>query len=725
MNTIKKDRLIILAALFAILLVVYFVFLYKLQIIEGAAYYQESRNQQVTSSTVIAARGNILDRYGRVMVSNKSSYDLTINESELFPSDDSVDSNATILELVKLIREYGDDYVDELPITTEPPFEFTDISDTDKARLQAYMKTNKVDENATAVEVLSSMRTRYGIDSNYSAEEARIIAGVRYAVNVRYLINTSDYVFVQDADMKLISIIRENNMVGVNVKESFVRGYNTTYAAHILGYVGLMNDDEYTKYSELGYSGDAKVGKSGVEYAFEKYLHGTNGTVQVTSAADGTIISKTYTTEPEPGNNVYLTIDIALQEATERALASTVNKLREERGYDISEDLLGNDDKKNETAKPEETPKPEETTTPEGQGEEKKVDDEITGAGAVVVDVKTGEPLAIASWPTYNAATMLENYSKLLTAKYSPLFNRALQGTYAPGSTFKPCTAIAGLTEKTISTSTRITCTGVYTKYAAQGYTPQCWIYASHLTHGSDNVTEALRDSCNIFFYSVGNNLGIDKLEKYAREFGLGESTGIEVYEETGNMSNRANHYEYAGQEWVVGDTLQAAIGQADSIFTPLQLAEYCATVANNGVRHSASILKEVRSYDYSEKVMQRTSEALSKVDSAQYNWDAVHEGMVLVAKHYEGSAYGTFADYSASTVACKTGTAQKGENITNDGIFICFAPVEDPEIAIAVVIERGGSGARCAPVAREILETYFSIKGATDVTETEGSLLK
>lgn len=721
MNVIKKDRLIILAALFAILLTVYFVFLYKLQIIEGEAYYKESRNQQVTTSTVVAARGNILDRYGRVIVSNKSSYDLTINESELFPADESVDSNATILKLVKLIREYGEDYIDELPITTEPPFEFTEISDTDKARLQAYMKTNKVDENATAVELLSSMRTRYEIDSNYTAEEARIIAGVRYAVNVRYLINTSDYVLVQDADMKLISIIRENNMVGVNVKESFIRGYNTTYAAHILGYVGLMNDEEYEKYSELGYSGDAKVGKSGVEYAFEKYLHGTNGKVQVTSAADGTIISKSYTTEPQPGNNVYLTIDIALQEATERALASTVNALREERGYDISEDLFGNDDK-NEEKEPETDEKPK----PEGEdNDEPEVDDEITGAGAVVVNVKTGEPLVLASWPTYNAATMMENYSKLLTAKYSPLFNRALQGTYAPGSTFKPCTAIAGLTEKVISTSSRITCTGVYTKYEKQGYTPQCWIYASHLTHGSDNVTEALRDSCNIFFYSVGNNLGIDKMEKYARNFGLGESTGIEIYEETGNMSNKANHYDYAGQEWVVGDTLQTAIGQADSIFTPLQLAEYCAAVANNGQRHSASILKEVRSYDYSEKIMQRTDEVLSSVEAPQYNWDAVHKGMELVAKHPYGSAYATFCDYNTSTVACKTGTAQKGEYITNDGIFICFAPVEDPEIAIAVVIERGGSGANCAPVARSILETYFSIKGATDITETEGSLLK
>ena len=712
-----------LAAVFVALLAVYFVFLYKLQIIEGEKYYEESRNNVVTVSTVIAARGNILDRYGRVIVSNKSSYDLTINESELFPSDESLDSNATILQLVKLIREYGDEYIDELPITEEPPFEYEkDMSSIDKARLQAYMQENKVDENATAVEVMSSMRTRYKIDSNYSAEEARIIAGVRYAINVRYLINTSDYVFVQDADMKLISIIRENNMAGVNVKESFIRGYNTTYAAHILGYVGLMNDEEYAKYSELGYAGDAKVGKEGVEYAFEKYLHGTNGKVQVTSASDGTVVSKDYIDEPQPGNNVYLTIDIALQEATERALANVVTKLMTDRGYDMDE-LYAPDDKKDD--KEEEKKEEEEQPQEEEPNAEPKVDDEITGAGAVVVNVKTGEPLAIASWPTYDASTMLDHYSELLNQRNSPLFNRALQGTYAPGSTFKPCTAMAGLTEKIISTASRIECTGVYTKYAAQGYAPQCWINSSHLTHGYDNVSEALRDSCNIFFYSVGNSLGIDKMDKYAALFGLGESTGIEIYESKGNMSNSANHYQYAGQEWMAGDTLQAAIGQADSIFTPLQLAEYCAAVANSGERHTASILKEARSYDYSTLVVERNNEVLSKVQSPQYNWDAVHQGMTLVAKHPEGSAYATFHDYGTSTVACKTGTAQKGEHITNDGIFICYAPVDDPEIAIAVVIERGGAGANCAPVGREILETYFSIKSATDITETEGVLLK
>lgn len=695
MNIIKKERLIALALVFAMLITVYIVALYKLQIIEGEKYYEESRNNMVTTSTVTAARGNILDRYGRVLVTNKSCYDLTINTDELFPNDDSVDSNAVILKLVNMIRDYGDDYIDDLPITKSPPFEFENVSEQDQARLDAYMKANKVKENASAVEILSSMRERYDIDSNYTAEEARIIAGVRYAINVRYLINTSDYIFVKDADMKLIATLRENNIEGINIKESYVREYATSAAAHILGYTGAMSDSDYAKYKDQGYSADATVGKDGAEYAFEKYLHGTNGTVRTTSASDGTVISKEYIEEPEPGNNVYLTIDIALQEAAELALENGVASIQAKI-----------DSKK-------------EQQIASGTYTEKQ--DVIDGASVVVVNVKTGEPLAIANWPTYDPSELLEKYNELLADKNAPLYNRALQGGYAPGSTFKPCTAIASLTEGIINTGTTIQCTGRYTRYEQYGFAPLCWIYSQnnqHLTHGYLNVTGAIQNSCNIFFYSAGHDLGIDKLDKYAAEFGLGESTGIELPESTGNMANAKNHEELTGEPWTIGQTMQAAIGQSDSLFTPLQLAEYCAAVANGGERHSASILKSVRSYSYGDNVYEREDEVLSKVETAQYNWDAVHEGMRLVGKS-------SLPSYSITSVAAKTGTAQKGESIANDGIFICYAPFDDPEIAMAIVVQKGGAGANCSVIAQEILEAYFSLKSATDVTDIEGELLQ
>ena len=695
MNIIKKERLIALAAVFAVLLTVYIVALYKLQIIEGEKYYEESRNNMVTTSTVTAARGNILDRNGRMLVTNKSSYDLTINTDELVPSENSGDSKAGILKLVNMIRDYGDDYIDDLPITKSPPFEFENVSDQDQARLDAYMKQNKVKENASAVEILSSMRERYDIDSNYTAEEARIIAGVRYSINVRYLINTSDYIFVKDADMKLIATLRENNIEGINIKESYVREYATSAAAHILGYTGAMSDSDYAKYADQGYSADATVGKDGAELAFEKYLHGTNGTVRTTSSSDGTVISKEYTKEPEPGNNVYLTIDIALQEAAELALENGVASIQAKIDAKKEQQIAS------------------------GSYTEKQ--DQIDGAAVVVVNVKTGEPLAIANWPTYDPAQLLENYNEILEAANTPLYNRALLGIYAPGSTFKPCTAIASLTEGVINTGTSIECRGQYTRYAQYGYAPYCWIYTQNnqkLTHGYLNVTGAIQNSCNIFFYSAGHDLGIDKMDKYAALFGLGESTGIELPESTGNMANRENHEELTGESWSIGHTMQAAIGQSDSLFTPLQLAEYCAAVANNGERHSASILKSVRSFSYGDNVYEREDEILSKVESPQYNWDAVKEGMRLVGKS-------TLSGYTMTSVAAKTGTAQKGESVANDAIFICYAPFDNPEIAMAIVVQKGSAGSNCAVIAQEILEAYFSMKSATDITDVEGELLQ
>ena len=494
--------------------------------------------------------------------------------------------------------------------------------------------------------------------------------------------------------MKLIATLRENNIEGINIKESYVREYATSAAAHILGYTGAMSDSDYAKYADQGYSADATVGKDGAELAFEKYLHGTNGTVRTTSSSDGTVISKEYTKEPEPGNNVYLTIDIALQEAAELALENGVASIQAKIDAKKEQQIAS------------------------GSYTEKQ--DQIDGAAVVVVNVKTGEPLAIANWPTYDPAQLLENYNEILEAANTPLYNRALLGIYAPGSTFKPCTAIASLTEGVINTGTSIECRGQYTRYAQYGYAPYCWIYTQNnqkLTHGYLNVTGAIQNSCNIFFYSAGHDLGIDKMDKYAALFGLGESTGIELPESTGNMANRENHEELTGESWSIGHTMQAAIGQSDSLFTPLQLAEYCAAVANNGERHSASILKSVRSFSYGDNVYEREDEILSKVESPQYNWDAVKEGMRLVGKS-------TLSGYTMTSVAAKTGTAQKGESVANDAIFICYAPFDNPEIAMAIVVQKGSAGSNCAVIAQEILEAYFSMKFVKVISDVVGDLL-
>lgn len=693
-----------------LLMLIYLVFLYKLQIIEGEIYYNRSNEIGSDEHTITAARGNILDRYGRVLVSNKECYNLRIDTDKLFANEDP---NRTILELVQMVNGYGDIYTDDLPITLSPPFEYTDMTAIQETMLQAYFK-DKVDvlpENPTAVELMSYMRSRYEIDNSYSAEEMRIICGVRYSINVRYAINTADYIFVEDASMDLISSIMERKLVGINVQRAYVRDYNTEYAAHILGYVGLMTQEEYERYSLLNYSTDAYVGKDGIEYAFEDQLHGKDGKVQETKNAAGTVLSTVYTEEPEPGNHVYLTIDMVLQEQVERILGNGVEGLIRTREAARLEGLARGD------------------YNPE-------MKDEITGAAAVVVDVNTGEPLAMASWPTYDVTNVIENYQELLNKPNAPLFNRALMGTYAPGSTFKLCTAIASLSatkangEKLVDldTETRVKCQGVFTKYAAEGYAPECWIWSStkdHLTHPEENVSTAIRDSCNYFFYTIGHDLGIDAMGEYAHKFGLGSPTGIELVEAVGNMSNAANHMDYAGSEWRIGDTLQAAIGQADSIFTPLQLAEYCAAVANSGTRHSASILKAVRSYDYSEKLYERKPEVLAEVESADYNWDAVHHGMWMVLNDYINEK--NVENWVDCPWICggKTGTAQKGENITNDGLFICYGPFKTPQVAIAVVVERGGAGADVQFIARQIMDAYINIMSYSDTSDEEMTLLR
>ena len=696
---IKPARLVAMAVILLVLLTVYLVFLYKLQIIKGEEYYNRSNEITTTTRTVTAARGNILDRYGRVLVSNKECYNLQIDTDKLFANEDP---NAVILELVKMVQGFGDGYTDDLPISTEPPFEYNEnMTAIQRTMLNAYFKRQELDENSTAVELMSYMRTRYDIDNSYTAEEMRIIAGVRYSINVRYAVNTADYIFVEDASMGLISSIMEQKLAGIEVDRAYVREYSTEYAAHILGYTGLMTQEEYESYSLLNYANDAMVGKDGIEYAFESYLHGKDGEVEETRNAAGTILATEYIVEPEPGNHIYLTIDSVLQEQTERILASGVESLKKTYAQARAEAA--------------------------GRGEpyDPEFKDEITGAAAVVVDVRTGEPLAMASWPTYDVSTVVENYAELLETPNAPLFNRALMGAYAPGSTFKPCTAIAALTKGIINTEKKVKCEGVFTKYAADGYAPECWIWAEGFTHPEENVTTAIRDSCNYFFYTIGNDLGVDDMGEFAHNFGLGVPTGIELVETTGNMSNRANHSDYTGTEWRIGDTLQAAIGQSDSVFSPIQMAEYCATIANGGTRYSASILKAIRNYDYTEKLYEREPEVLSTVETADYNWAAVHEGMWLVLNDYINEKNVLEWYDCALKVAGKTGTAQKGENIQNDGLFMCYAPYDDPEVAIFVAVERGGSGASVQFIARQIMDAYITIRGYSDTSEEEMCLLK
>ena len=708
-SKIKASRVVAFGLVIALLIALCVGTLYQLQILNGAAYYDASQNNNVTYPAVKAARGNILDRYGRVLVSNRECYNLVINTTRLF-GDEVDDPNAVILEMVNIVEDSGAEFIDDLPITKSPPFEYTEMTDFQRTLLNAYFDDHDLAEDTTAVELMSYFRTRYDIDNTYSAEDMRKISAIRYALNVRYAINTSSYTFVEDASIDLISDIMGAVGSVIEVESSYVREYNTQYAAHLLGYIGAMTDVEQEQYmvgDNSGYNYDSMVGKDGVELAFESWLHGTDGKSRVTRNSEGTITSTVYEEDPVPGNHVYLTIDIQLQEAVERALENGIIALQLERDQENAEAIANG--------------------TPD------EVKEDIQGGAAVVVDVNSGNPLAIASYPTFDASQVYENYAEYLNAEYDPLYNRATMGAYAPGSTFKPLVALAALSESIINTETRIDCEGIFSKYADQGYAPECWIYTQEqLTHGNDNVSEAIRDSCNYFFYTIADMMGIDILDEYAADFGLGESTGIEIGETIGNMANPDNHLNYDVDAWVYGDTVQAGIGQSDSLFTPLQLAEYCAAIANGGTRYSASVLKSVRSFDYTRQLYSGETKVMSTVDSADYNWAAVQYGMYLFTHDINGSsseAYYAFNNYSYNGesigVAAKSGTSQLGEDITNNALFMCYAPYDDPEIAVAIVVERGRAGSALTNIAKDVLDAYFSLSNPSNSAESENTLLQ
>lgn len=691
----SRGRAVVLALLLLSIIGTYIATLYKLQIVEGAAYYDSSTNSIVTTKTVKAARGDILDRYGRVLVSNRTCNNVVIDTKELF---DQEDPNGIILQLVEIVEKSGKKVTDTMPVTQEAPFEYVaNMTSIQRAFLDGFLEGKKLSANTTAVELMAYCRDRYKIDNSYDNRQTRTIAGVRYELNGRYEVETADYIFVEDVDIDLITKLLESGLPGFDIEVSYLREYNTSYASHLLGYVAAMDAEQFATYKKQGYKYDAFVGQDGVELAFESYLHGTDGVARVTSTASGVVTNTTYTEDPIPGNHVYLTIDIGMQEAAEQALSSFIAKTNAQRVID-NEALAA-------------------------VGNTKDQLQPIPGGAVAVIKVDAGEPLAIASYPNYDLSSILEDYNELLEDETAPLFNRALNGIYAPGSTFKPVTAMAALGEGVITTQSTIYDNVIFDKYADEGYAPACWIKGKG-THGELNVTSALEVSCNYFFYTVGDFLKIDPINKYANLFGLGVPSGIELTESVGTLSTDEYKMALLGEPLYLGDTLQSAIGQGWNQFTPLQMSNYIATIANGGTRYSASVLKSVRSYGYSESLYSRQPVVLNSIDVDEEYFEAIQAGMYAVANNTMGTAYATFGNYPVK-VAAKTGTAQMGEAVTNNAIFVCYAPAENPEIAIAVAIEKGSAGSQVAEIARDVLDYYFSFKNSTVAMEKELELLK
>ena len=725
--------------------------LYGIQYVNGEDYARQSVARVAETETVAASRGLILDRNGQVLVSNQISYQVTLDLTLMGDADERC---ANLLSLIQVCREEGVTWADTLPITTTAPFSYTtedpfytvgtdeegnpQYTMTRLGRLAVYMEWIKDPEELaegeipettdaasgagtpgvwdrilnffgmgqeetpaeelqpyrlpTAEELLGMMCKSFGIQGQNAVDEsrakaageevpplnigdmsqtdARAVAGVLYELYYRSRItNWPLYYFAEDVDVDFITRVKELGLKGVEIETTSVRKYETEYAAHLLGRVAAMEPSEVDYYLSQGegYTQNDYVGREGAELAFESYLHGTPGERAIERNDDGKITSSVWLSDdetgeslaPEPGDNVFLTIDINLQQMVEDLLAERVPGLSEE----------------------------------------------VQGAACVVQLVDSGEILAAASYPDFNLDTYVEDYTENSTNPLNPLMNRAFQGLYPPGSTFKMITAMAGLEEGIIEPSTIIRDLGRYTYWSTPQ--PMCWIYRQGGgTHGLVNVTRAIEVSCNYFMYDVGRRLGIDKLDEYAAMFGLGQKTGVELYEESGVVASPA-FTESLGGTWYEGNVLSVAIGQESTQVTPIQLTNYISTLVNGGTRYSTHLLKTVKSSDFSQVVYEYEPQVQAELDLGQENVDVVTQGMLNLTTS-DGSLASAFRNVPVQ-VGAKTGSAQVSSTSDSNAVFVCFAPYDNPQIAISLVVEHGGSGSVLASLAAEILQYYFT----------------
>ena len=683
----ERFRLAFLSLAFLLVMLIFVIRLSNLQIVKGEYYLDLQNKGTQRLQTIKAARGEVVDRNGSPFVSNAVSYNVVFDKA----LEQKGGTNETILKLIVILTTTGEEWEDSLPLNIDGT-----AFDGSEQEIKRLKSKNFLDLNSytSAKDVFHWVKERYNLQE-YSATEARAIAGVRYEMEKMGYSYSTQYIFAEDISLETSVLIRQlaRDLTGVNVVEAAKITYiDGSLAPHIIGRTGVIVAEELEKYLALerGYTQNDIVGLEGIEKAYEHELRGKDGVRKITLDTNQKVTDVMIDRDAVPGNTVVMTLDKNLQRAGIEGLEKQIKYLNE--------------------------------TAPAGKGKE-------ANAGAIVaVDVKTGEILLSASYPTYDLSTYSEDFSKNSTHPVAPFLNRAFNGLYAPGSCFKPVTALAGLDQGLNEYDTHIFCNRVYTYFPS--YQPTCL-----QLHGDFTVVDALRHSCNTFFYDTGRRLGIANINDYARQLGLGVPSGIELYESKGTQCDPDSVNP--------GDALQAAIGQLDNGYTPLQLANYTSILARNGDVIPLSLVKSVSSYyDYTETVLE-SPVAKSAASYEDYNqtaeqgpvretiptaipvehFETIREGMIQATHDPLGTAYYYLGDYPI-TVASKTGTPQTAE--FPNSTFICYAPAEDPQIAIAVVIEKGWHGYTGAPVARAVLDAYFfpetlePIEGEDDAIDPE-----
>ena len=679
----KNDRIRynILTILVYIVGIVLLAQLFNLQIVHGEEYRETSNTKLTRESVLKADRGSIKDSSGTMLASVDAQYSIVLYKTKV----NNETLNTTILKLLNILSTNGDSYVDNFLIDVNP-YRFKLEEEESQKK---WKKANNINEDATAEEAFNYFKNKYDITSD-NVEDIRKILAIRYEISYKGYSSTKSIEIASNISRQSLEQIKERNaeFSGVEVVETPIRVYSLgSTASHILGRIGRIESSELEGNEDI-YDQNDIIGKSGIEYVFEKYLKGTDGVKQIDMNVDGTITDEYVSKEAVSGSDVILTIDSKLQAVTEQALADNINKIA---NHGFSQE-----------------------------------DNPADAGAAVVLNVKTGEVIAMASYPDYDPSAFVNGidtntWNYYINGDTKPLENKAISAMYSPGSTYKMVTALAGLETGTITPKTKINDTGVFRKYNSSW---KCW---NRYGHGYLNVSQAIEHSCNYFFYDLGDRLGIDNLAKYSYYLGLGHKTGIEL---KGEIDGVLASNEIAKQEnrvWNPGETISAAIGQSYNTFTPLQMAKYVAMIANRGKNLDVTIVKSIINPDGSEvsrdeyesyvnEKLGLQQENVEEMSFKEENIEAILEGMRGVTSESGGTAYSTFKNFNIE-VGGKTGSAQTGVQGKTNAWFVGFAPFDDPEIAIVVFVRNGGHGSYTAEVARDIIAQYFGMN-TNQVTE-------
>ncbi len=655
--------------------------LMKIQVVDGAMYLEMSKSSKSAVQSVSAARGEIVDINGKPLVENRVSYNVVINRS-FFP--DSVEEqNDVLLRISKILEADGIMWIDELPITRERPYKYT-LDPSDRKVEQIHEKL-RLASYATAENCIDALVKEYKISKTYTNEEKRTVAGIRYQMILGDFSSSTDYVFVKDVPIETASKIRELNfqLSGAAIVEDAVRVYSSgDIFSHGIGYVGPIYAEEYPALKEAGYLISDTVGKSGIERSMETYLAGKRGEKRITVSSDGEITEE-ITKEAVPGRTVMLTIDSDFQKKLQTILGDFIHSLADgtltKQDYDFTD---------------------------------------CSSGAIVVMDVKTGAVKGAATYPNYDINDLINDYSSVLQADGQPLYNRAFDGLYRPGSVMKTVTATAALAEGVITRDTYLSC----------HRNMQYLDIEVHCTgsHGSINVVTAIQKSCNIFFYQVVQQLGLDRLMDYEAAYGLGEDLGLEISSSKGYLAC-PDTFAQLGLEWTVGQVLQAAIGQSEVGVTPLQMCTIAATIANRGVRLRPHLVDSTWDYNMTEKLSETGSEVVNTIDCSPEVYDSIIEGMKLAAANTTSAQYYVTNEQNAYLsqfslealpypAAIKTGTPQASNKATQNSTVVGFYPADDPEIAFAAVIENGEYSKY---LVRKIIEAYYGYEpGVEEVSK-------